>query len=67
MDTKNNSLVLSNRFRLITQIGKGSFGSIFRAFDLTFQEEVAIKIQREKGQKDPLEREVGILQMLCQE
>jgi serine/threonine protein kinase len=43
METTNK--ILANKYKLIKQIGRGSFGSIFEGFNIRTNEKVAIKIE----------------------
>ena len=62
-------LILDNRFQLIVKIGKGSFGSIFRALDILRKEYVAVKIEYEKPNRsnETLKWEIEILTLIEQE
>ena len=61
----NEGFILKNRYKISGRIGKGTFGSVFKALDLENRTWVAIKIiKNSKGYKHLGKNEVRILQRL---
>jgi serine/threonine protein kinase len=49
MTTDNAGVLLFNRFRIITKLGQGSFGQIFKGIDTSNNRLVALKLETSKG------------------
>ena len=48
------------RFRIVAEIGRGTFGTVYRAVDPTLQLEVALKVSRSHFPSVPIEREKAL-------
>jgi serine/threonine-protein kinase len=48
------------RFQIVEQIGFGTFGMVYRAFDPTLQIEVALKVTRPRNPEIPLEQDKAL-------
>lgn len=46
-----NDTVVGNRFKIIKQVGKGSFGEVYKAYDSENKHNVAIKIEKKEKSK----------------
>ena len=58
---KQKSILLFKKYRLISKIDEGSFGSIYLAKNIITKEEVAVKVEKRKQYKPLLEKEAYIL------
>jgi len=47
----NRNLIINNRYVIDKRIGKGSFGDVYLGFDQQDQNPVAIKVEKDEGQK----------------
>ncbi|KAJ8329485.1 hypothetical protein O5D80_002315 [Batrachochytrium dendrobatidis] len=56
--------IIKSRWKLIKVIGKGAFGEVYLAVDLTTKEHVAVKVESPDCKKPVLKLEVAILQKL---
>ena len=43
------STVLQNRYRIVKLVGQGGFGAVYRAWDLTLEQPVAVKEHFDTG------------------
>ena len=60
----NSQLLLFKKYRLVSNIGGGSFGTVFQGINVWTKEDVAIKIEERKKSRTTLEREAFILYYL---
>ncbi|EKX33449.1 hypothetical protein GUITHDRAFT_160285 [Guillardia theta CCMP2712] len=56
--------VVLGRFKLLRELGKGSFGHIFHARDINTQQEVAIKVEKRDIKVPQLKQEVNVYKHL---
>lgn len=56
--------VVKDRWRIISKIGTGGFGSIYEAYDCLSKESIAIKIESAEQAKQVLKMEVAVLKKL---
>jgi len=63
--TNSNSIYLFNRYEIISKLGLGSFGSVYKGIDKLSNKQVAIKIEGKKvGNHSQLKLEVKIYKLL---
>lgn len=56
-----NEILIANRWRTGTRIGRGAFGTVFRGFDISSKEQVVVKIEKnDGGNKKTLRTEVNV-------
>ncbi|KAJ3391123.1 hypothetical protein HDU84_006490 [Entophlyctis sp. JEL0112] len=58
------SLVIKSRWRLVSVIGKGAFGEVYLANDLSTGEQVAVKIESPLCKKQVLKLEIVVMRRL---
>ena len=63
MSIKNNNNLLEDKYNLLSELGSGSFGSVFRAEDIRTKKEYAIKVE-DKNSKSRLKNEYDIYRKL---
>ena len=56
--------LIANKYRIITKIGSGSFGSIFKGINVRTNEKVAIKIENVSDELKLLKHESNIYRIL---
>ena len=56
--------LINNKYKLVQQIGSGTFGSIFKAENIRTRELVAIKVESIKNETKLLKNESTIYQYL---
>ena len=57
-------ILINNKYKLLNKIGKGAFGSIYRAQNIRTNEFVAVKVEPLKSQLKMLKNETNIYQYL---
>ena len=63
-NNSNSRIILFKKYRLLQNIGKGAFGTVFLGENITTKEKIAIKIEERNKTKTTLEREAYILYYL---
>ena len=63
-NNKINNSIVGNKYKLIQQIGSGSFGSIFEGINMRTNEKVAIKIENTSNELKLLKHESNIYRIL---
>jgi len=56
--------LIANKYRILTKIGSGSFGSIFKGINIRTNEKVAIKIESISDEMKLLNHESNIYRLL---
>ena len=59
-------LMIDNRYRLLSKIGGGSFGEIFKGFDITTGKEIAIKLEKSTSSHPMLKYEARVYKAINQ-
>ena len=60
----NSSLLIANKYRILTKINEGSFGAVYKSVNIRTQEEVVLKLEPMKNDTKLLKNETKIYQYL---